>query len=70
MTKRNGFHTAVRPAPVVTDTASGPVEWECIGPGGVRPEEPVVVQTWFEARDMASKLLGVEPAKIVATRKR
>ena len=72
MTKRNGFHTAVRP-PQARDQL-GPhshdaVEWDCRSPDGRTPDEPIVFQNWADARNRAASLLGVEPGHVECRRK-
>lgn len=76
--KLNGHATKVRPpastfrqaAPSPLDPPpSHPVEWDCVGPGGKRPEEPIVAQSAFDARAQAAVLLHVEPGRIEVRRK-
>lgn len=67
MTKRNGHATALRPAPVVTETAPGPVEWEATH--GDAPSVVVTAQAWFTAREIASRHFNTEPGKVAVRRK-
>jgi hypothetical protein len=73
--KKNGHATKVRPPAFATATPStvspppsGAVEWDCVGPGGKRPDEPVIAQTWEQARARAAVLLHEEPGRIEVKR--
>lgn len=68
----------------MTEVASKPVEWFCLGPlqEGEPPNETLTIfpdgryqrqficgaQTWFEARSKAARRFGCEPGQVSARR--